>query len=175
MMRREDVLMKPGELHYTGRVWVFGDDINTDLMLPGFSRGTHIERAKYCMHANRPGWAAQVSPGDIIIGGRNFGCGSNRPAPLILKILGIGCLVAESVFHIFFRNAMNDALPTMGCSGVTGMFNEGDLAEVNFLTGMITNQTTNETRQGQVLPKFLLDIIQAGGLRESLRRGGYIK
>jgi 3-isopropylmalate/(R)-2-methylmalate dehydratase small subunit len=70
---------------------------------------------------------------------------------------------------------MNDALPTMSCSGVTSMFNEGDLAEVNFLTGKITNQTTNETRQGQVLPKFLLDIIQAGGLRESLRRGGYIK
>jgi 3-isopropylmalate/(R)-2-methylmalate dehydratase small subunit len=70
---------------------------------------------------------------------------------------------------------MNDALPTMSCSGVTNMFNEGDQAEVDFLTGKITNQTTNETRQGQVLPTFLLDIIQAGGLRESLRRGGYIK
>jgi len=173
----DNVVIEPAKSRYRGKVWLFGDDISTDLMQPGFTpHGLSLEeRAKYCMRANRPGWSEQVSLGDILIGGRNFGCGSNRPAALNLKILGLGCMVAESVFSVHFRNCINFAFPAMSCPGASKLFKEGDMADVNFETGLVMNVTTGKTLEGRALPKFLMDIMAAGGSLAMLRKGGYIK
>src|SRR6185295_13897341 len=103
-------------MKYTARVWKFEDNINTDLILPSIAFYlSPPEQARYVFHANRPDWAAQVQPGDIIIGGKNFGMGSSRPAARSLKTLQIGALVAHSINGLFFRNAVNWALPAMEC------------------------------------------------------------
>lgn len=160
-----------------GRVWRFGDNINTDLMMPGFAVLTRPditpeEAAKYCMHSNRPDWAAQVKPGDIIIGGKNFGCGSSRPAGRSLKALGISIVVAESVARIFFRNCVNLGFPLMVCKGVSQAFDEGDTAEVKIATGEIRNLTTGKTVQGEPLSEDSppMKILRAGGIMSLLER-----
>ncbi len=173
----DSFMIEPARSRYRGRVWVFGDDISTDLMQPGFTpHGLSIEeRAKYCMRANRPGWSEQVRQGDILVGGRNFGCGSNRPAALNLKVLGLGCMVAESVFSVHFRNCVNFAFPAMSCDGVSKLFAEGDVADVDFGMGVVLNVTSGKSLHGRALPKFLMDIMAAGGSLAMLRRDGYIK
>ena len=97
-----------------GRVWKFGDDINTDLMYPGFLHSLpEEERHLHCMSANRPGWAVQVQEGDILIAGKDFGTGSARPAAQSLFRLGIRCILAEAINGLFLRNAINFGLPVM--------------------------------------------------------------
>ena len=106
-------------MKFKARVWKFGDDINTDLILP--IQAFYLlaaEQPKYVFHANRPGWVDQVKPGDIIVGGKNFGMGSSRPAARSLKNLGLACLVAPSINGLFFRNYVNFAFPAMECPGV---------------------------------------------------------
>jgi len=173
----DNVVIEPAKSRYRGRVWVFGDDVSTDLMQPGFTpHGISLEeRAKYCMRANRPGWSEQVKSGDILIGGRNFGCGSNRPAALNLKMVGIACMVADSVFSVHFRNCVNFAFPAMSCPGVSKLFTEGDVADVDFEKGLAVNVTTGKSLHGRAFPKFLMDIMAAGGSLAMLRRDGYIK
>ncbi len=132
---------------FEGRVWKFGDSINTDLMMPGAEvlskRGlSDKEAAQYCMAANRPGWAAQVQEGDIIIAGRNWGCGSSRPAARLFKALGISVIVAESVSRLFFRNAINIGLPVLICPGCSAVFAEGDQARININNGEVKNLTS---------------------------------
>jgi 3-isopropylmalate/(R)-2-methylmalate dehydratase small subunit len=165
------------EWTFTGKVWIFGDNINTDYMMPGFTpRGLSMkERTTYCMRAIRPGWAEQVSPGDIIVGGSNFGCGSNRPAAEILRLLGLSCLVADSINSLMLRNCVNFALPPLPCPGVTTAFKEGETMEVNLITGVVRNLSTGVTLQTNPLPAFLLDIMQAGGMVRSLQAQGYIE
>ena len=156
---------------FEGKVWKMGDHINTDLMMPGaavISRPdiSDEEAARYCMSANRPGWASQVQKGDIIIAGRNWGCGSSRPAARLFKILGISSIVAESMGRIFFRNAVNLGLPVLICKGVSTLFDEGDLAKVSLETGEVINLAKGLTLQGEALspdsPPF--QILMAGGL-----------
>ena len=159
-----------------GRVWVFGDDVNTDLMYPGFVVSLpEEERPRYCMHANRPGWAQQVKKGDIIVAGRNFGCGSSRPAAKSLKDLGISCVLAESINGLFLRNAVNFGLPALALQGVTKMFREGDVAEVDIRSGEVKNVNSGESMRAKPLPEQLIKILEAGGLLPLLAKEGFLK
>ena len=160
-----------------GKVWKFGNNISTDLMMPGFAVLTRPnmkpeEMAKYVMYSNRPGWVEQVKPGDIIVGGKNFGCGSSRPAALALKVLGISCVIAESIGRIFFRNSINLGFPVMIASGITEFFGEDDLIEANFTTGEIKNITTGKTMKAKPLPKNSppMKILEAGGINALLKK-----
>ncbi len=158
-----------------GRVWLFGDNINTDLMYPGFVKSLpDAERPKYCMNANRPGWAEQVKEGDILVAGRNFGCGSSRPAAKSLKALGLHCVLAESFNGLFLRNAINFGLPALSFEGASKMFKEGDTAEINFRTGEVKNTKTSETRTATPLPERLIYIVESGGLIPLLKKEGYL-
>lgn len=170
-------MIRMAKYRFRGKVWMFGDDINTDYMMPSFTpEGLSMhERTKYCMQAVRPGWAEQVKPGDIIMGGRNFGCGSNRPAANILRLLGLGCLVADSINSLMLRNCVNFAFPALPCPGVSEIFREGDIADVNIETGIVKNVTTGKVLKTNPLPKELLDILEAGGLVPLLEKQGYIE
>ncbi|MFH1650655.1 MAG: 3-isopropylmalate dehydratase [Chloroflexota bacterium] len=159
-----------------GRVWKFGEDINTDLMAPAVAMNLPFAEAiKYCFSANRPGWAEQVKPGDIIVGGRNFGTGSSRPAAQVLKGLGITGLVAETINGLFLRNCVNFGLPALACAGVAGTFEEGDIAEVDFKAGRIINRTRDVTLTAPPLPDLLLRIIDAGGVIPMLDAAGCLE
>jgi len=155
----------------SGRVWKFGDNTTTDYIMPGFAHsGTAAEMAKFCMYANRPGFAAEARPGDIIIGGRNFGCGSSRPASRNLQTLGITCVIAESLSRLFFRSAINLGFPVLPCPGVYEIFEEGDTAQVDFRTGEVRNLDSGAAVQTHTLPEIAARILEAGGVVELLRR-----
>jgi 3-isopropylmalate/(R)-2-methylmalate dehydratase small subunit len=150
-----------------GRVWKFGDNISTDLMLPGYATGSSPEEvAGFCMRSNRPDWAAQVKPGDIIVAGRNCGCGSSRPAARYLMTLGIQAVLAESISRLFLRNSINSGLVALPCRGVYQIFNEGDIAEVNIATGEVNNVITGASAKGEPLPDGSppMEILRAGGI-----------
>lgn len=155
----------------TGKIWKFDDNISTDLIMPGFGalsspNMSAANAAKYCMYSNRPGWAEQVKPGDILIAGRNFGCGSSRPGARILKALGIQLVVAESVARIFFRNSINLGLAVLSCAGVHDAFSEGETIQVNMETGEIRGLDSGKVVQGEALPSDSppAEILRAGGL-----------
>lgn len=163
-------------MNFTGRVWVFGDDINTDLILPTPVMALpQTERPKHMFEANRPGWVQQVQAGDIIVAGRNYGTGSGRPAAQVMKDVGLACLLAESINGLFFRNCVNYALPALEVSGVAAAFVEGDTAEVNFTAATVRNLRTGQTLQGAVWPSMLMNILQAGGIIRSLEREGLLR
>lgn len=158
-----------------GRVWLFGDDINTDLMYPGMALRLSLEeQAQLVFTANRPGWASQVKAGDIIVGGRNFGTGSARPGAVLLKQLGLGGLVADSVNGVFYRNCVNYGFPALQCPGARAAFDEGDIAEVGLLTGVVANPQTGKILQGVAVPQTIVNIIEAGGILPLLRAEGYL-
>ncbi|MEW6663162.1 MAG: 3-isopropylmalate dehydratase small subunit [Bacillota bacterium] len=148
-----------------GRVWKFGDDINTDLIVPGkYLFLTELkEVAKHAMEGIDPSFATKVSTGDLIVAGSNFGCGSSRElAPAVLKELGIGAVIAVSFARIFFRNAINIGLPVIECPQAS-MISDGEYVKVDLALGLITAKD-NLVLQGLRLNDFMLDIIQAGGL-----------
>lgn len=160
-----------------GKVWKFGDNISTDLLMPGFAAMSRPdmsleEAARFCMYANRPGWAGQVRSGDILIGGKNFGCGSSRPGSRILKALGIGIVIAESISRIFFRNSINLGLPVMVCPGIQQFVREGEEIEADLTSGLIRNLSTGEVLQGEPLPQGSppLKILEAGGITPMLKQ-----
>ncbi len=159
-----------------GRVWMFAEDnLNTDLMMPQtvFAKPLEIQlRSVFATY--RPGWVDEVRPGDVIIGGRNFGTGSSRPASLLLKRLGVSALVAETINGLFYRNCVNYALPALECAGIRDFAREGDEIRVNFVTGRIENLARNDAIEVAPMPEFLRAIIQAGGIRERLKAEGYL-
>ena len=162
-------------MNFKARVWKVGDNINTDLILP--IQAFYLpaaEQPKYVFHANRPGWSDLVKPGDILIGGKNFGMGSSRPAARSLKNLGIACLVAPSINGLFFRNCVNFAFPAVECPGVDDAFNEGEVAEVDFDTGVVRNTARGTTLKGRPMPPRLLELVKAGGIYPLLEREGLI-
>jgi len=156
----------------TGRVWKFGDRISTDLMMPGHRVLANPdlsveEAAKFCMEANRPGWAEnEVQPGDILVAGINFGCGSSRNGSQSLKALGIAVVLAESVSRIHLRNAVNIGLPTLVAPGIIEFVEDGQSLEVNIVTGEIKNLETGSTLSAEAweegTPPY--QILMAGGL-----------
>ncbi|MBI4234025.1 MAG: 3-isopropylmalate dehydratase [Chloroflexi bacterium] len=155
---------------FKGRVWKFGDMVSTDLMMPGSlvlaRQLSEEEAAKYCFYANRPEFAKEVKPGDIVVAGKNFGCGSSRPGARMIQLNGVSAVLADSTSRIFLRNAINYALPTLWCKGVSAAFDDGDTAEVNIETGVVKNLTKGTTIQGDAWPKDSppYQILMAGGL-----------
>jgi len=162
-------------MKFTARVWKFPDNINTDLILPSVSFYlTPEEQTRFVFQANRPGWVDQVKPGDIIVGGSNFGMGSSRPGARSLKNLGLACLIADSINGLFFRNCINFAFPAMECRGVSAAFEEGEVAEVDFGAGTVRNLTAGHTLAAKALPEKLLHLLEAGGIYPLLEQRGII-
>ncbi len=159
-----------------GKVWKFGDDINTDLIFPHSAfRVPAEEQIKYVFSGNRPGWADEVKPTDIIVSGRNFGTGSSRPGAALFKRLQLGALVSESINGLFFRNCISYGLPALQCEGVAEAFEEGDEAEVNLEEGTVENCRTGKVLQGMKLSGLMIDIIKQGGIEQLLRKNGSIE
>jgi 3-isopropylmalate/(R)-2-methylmalate dehydratase small subunit len=158
-----------------GRAWVFGDDINSDLLYPQAAFGLPLDEAvRYVFRANRPGWVDLVQPGDIIVGGRNFGMGSARTAGALLRKLGIVACAADSFASLFFRNGINTGLPVLACPGVTGIVAEGDRISLDFTTGVVRKISTGAEAHGAPLPAELLETLAGGGVLASLERRGLI-
>ncbi|HWB52175.1 MAG TPA: 3-isopropylmalate dehydratase [Stellaceae bacterium] len=159
-----------------GRVWKFGDNINTDLMLPGnLLLATEAVQRQAVFSANRPGWVDQVRPGDIIVGGFNYGMGSSRPAARSLRNCGVAALVAESINGLFFRNAVNFGLLALECPGVQAAFEEGQTLEIVLADFTVRNRDSGAVLQALAVPDMLLDLMQKGGLYPYLEGQGLIE
>jgi 3-isopropylmalate/(R)-2-methylmalate dehydratase small subunit len=160
---------------FTGRVWVFDHDINTDLVIPNFAVLMPLEeQLQHCFSANRPGWVDEVEPGDVLVVGRNFGVGSARNIGAVFHALGISGIVAESFNGLGLRNCINAGLPSLPCPGVLEIFGEGDTAEVDWTVGEVRNVTSGATVQGAPIPAALRDIITGGGVESVLRAEGFL-
>ncbi|MCX7715714.1 MAG: 3-isopropylmalate dehydratase small subunit, partial [Clostridia bacterium] len=126
--------------------------------------------AKHCMEDIDKEFVNKVKPGDIMVGGSNFGCGSSREhAPIAIKASGISCVIAKDFARIFYRNAINIGLPILECAEASADIDEGNEVEVDFDTGVITNKTKNKTYQAVAFPPFMQEIINAGGLIEQIK------
>jgi 3-isopropylmalate/(R)-2-methylmalate dehydratase small subunit len=161
----------------TGKVWKYGDNVDTDVIIPAryLNVSTPEELARHCMEDIDPDFASSVQPGDIIVGGENFGCGSSREhAPLAIKGAGVTCVVARSFARIFYRNAINVGLPILECPEAVGETDKGDQLTVDLKAGTVANLRTGRTHQTSPFPAFIMEIVQAGGLvphtRERLQR-----
>jgi len=155
-----------------GKVHKFSDDINTDdIVAAKYLVSTDaLELGKHCMESIRPDFSSSVSAGDIIVAGKNFGCGSSREhAPLAVKGCGISAVLAKSFAAIFFRNAINIGLPFLESQDVDKI-REGDILEIDLTGGMIRNLTQSETYKTQVFPGFLQEIVEQGGLMAWMRK-----
>jgi len=155
----------------SGKVWKLGDHIYSDYMAPGFARKLlWDEGKKYILHVH-PTFAKECQPGDVIVAGKNFGCGPSREeAAGNLKKLGIGCVVAESFARIFFRNAIAFALPVMECRGISDFFEEGDQLELDFEKALAKNLTRGKEIRGPLLSPEVINIVRAGGIIEFLKQ-----
>jgi 3-isopropylmalate/(R)-2-methylmalate dehydratase small subunit len=162
-------------LTITGKVWVFGDDLNTDAMYPAFAmKMDPPEAAKHIFYEVRPGWTDKVSAGDIVLAGKNFGLGSSRPVAALFTELGVAGLIAEEFNSLFFRNAVNAGLPAMTIPSATRLFHEGDTGTFDLSTGKWRNETTGVTGSVPKLPDLILDIIATGGVLPRLAAQGYL-
>ena len=154
---------------FRGKAWKFGNDIDTDAIIPARHLNTTDpkELAKHCMENADLDFAKSVEPGDIIVAGKNFGCGSSREhAPIAIKASGISCVIAESFARIFYRNSINIGLPILESSESAGGIEEGDQLEVDIESGSIKNLTTGKVYQAAAFPGFIKGIIASGGLME---------
>jgi len=150
-----------------GTVIRYGDNVDTDVIIPARYLATSDpkELASHCMEDIDKTFVKRVKPGDILVAGKNFGCGSSREhAPIAIKASGISCVIAETFARIFYRNSINIGLPIIECKEASEKIKEGDEVSIDFNTGVITDETTGETFQGQAFPAFMQGIIDAGGL-----------
>ena len=155
-----------------GKVFKYPDNVDTDVIIPARYLNTSdaAELSKHCMEDIDTEFVNKVSSGDVIVAGWNFGCGSSREhAPLVIKVSGVGCVIAKSFARIFYRNAIYIGLPILECEQAAEEICAGDEVSVNFDTGVITNITTNKTYQAQPFPEFIQNIIKSGGLLASLK------
>ena len=153
-----------------GKVWKFGDNVSTDLMAPGFAFDASWAERKKIILQNHPRFTQEAKPGDIIVAGRNWGCGSSREhAPANLKRLGLGCVLAESFGRIYFRNSVALAFPSLACPGVSEAFDEGDELELELETARVRNLSNGKELQGEPFSKDMLDIIAKGGIMTALQ------
>jgi 3-isopropylmalate/(R)-2-methylmalate dehydratase small subunit len=159
-------------LHCSGCVWVFGDNIETDMLAPGRYLALPIEEcAKHCLEALDPAFPANVRPGDLLVAGRNFGCGSSREAaPAALKQLGIGAVVATSFGRIFFRNAIALGLPVLAAADISHHFRTGQTAEVDLRAATVRHGESNTVFRAEPLSAEMLAVIEAGGVFPVLQR-----
>jgi 3-isopropylmalate dehydratase small subunit len=159
------------QTRFKGRTWIFGDDISTDHIIAGKYLGTTDPKvfAEHAFEAVDAGWAKKVQPGDLIVAGDNFGCGSSREqAPIALKTLGVSAILANSFARIFFRNAINLGFPVLECPGLVRQVNGGDVIDVDMANGEIHLPDGGVTRF-RALPPNVLEILEAGGLVPKLR------
>ena len=150
-----------------GRVFKYGDNVDTDVIIPAryLNSSDPQELATHCMEDIDKDFVNKVTKGDIIVADKNFGCGSSREhAPIAIKAAGVSCVIAETFARIFYRNAINIGLPIIECKEAANAIKDGDKVSVNFDTGIITDETTGESFEGQAFPEFMQRIIKAEGL-----------
>ena len=150
-----------------GKVFKYGDNVDTDVIIPAryLAIADPKELAEHCMEDIDRDFVKKVQPGNIMVAGKNFGCGSSREhAPLVIKVSGISCVIAETFARIFYRNAINIGLPIIECPEASKGIDEGDEVEVDFDSGMIYNRTKGTEFKGQAFPEFMQKIIKAEGL-----------
>ena len=156
----------------TGKVWKFGDDVDTDLIIPARYLNTSdpAELAQHCMEDADPTFAGKVAKSDIIVAGKYFGCGSSREhAPIAIKAAGVSCVIAKSYARIFYRNSFNMGLPILECDD-TDDFKTGDILSVDFSSGTIQHQGTGKAYQSRPIPPFMQELIQSGGLMKHIEK-----
>lgn len=157
-----------------GRCWVFGDNIDTDVILPTqyLLLPDVKSMSKHAFEPLRPNFSKEVNKGDIIVAGKNFGCGSSREqAPAVLKELGVAAIVAKSFARIFYRNAINLGLPVVECNKLYDEVEEGDILEIDLESGIVLNRRTGKVYEATKIPEFIMEIFKCGGLVEYMRRG----
>ena len=155
-----------------GKAWKFDDNLNTDEIIPARYNITIVpeELARNVFCEIKPDYAKQVQPGDVIVGGQNFGCGSSREhAPIAIKGSGAKCVIARSYARIFFRNCINIGLPILECPEAVADVAEGDQVDVDLASGAIRNMTRGHSYQARPLPDFVLKIAEAGGIVNYLK------
>jgi 3-isopropylmalate dehydratase small subunit len=155
------------EKHISGKAFKFGDDIDTDVIIPARYLNTTDpkELASHCMEAVRPGFVKEVSSGDLIVAGKNFGCGSSREhAPIAIKGAGISCVIAKGFARIFYRNSFNTGLTLLVSEEAPDRIEEGDKVEIDLSSGIIRNNTRNEDYRTNPVPEFMQKLVEAGGL-----------
>ncbi|MBP1918670.1 3-isopropylmalate dehydratase small subunit [Youngiibacter multivorans] len=158
-----------------GKVFKYGDNVDTDVIIPARYLNTSDakELAAHCMEDIDAEFGNKVENGDIIVADKNFGCGSSREhAPLAIKTAGVSCVIAKTFARIFYRNSINIGLPILECVEAAEKIKGGDVVEVNFDTGVITNVTRGESYQGQAFPEFMQEIIKADGLVNYINNKG---
>lgn len=148
-----------------GRVWKFGDSIETDAINPYYRYPTMDELKQHTMEVYRPEFPQQVKTGDIMVAGRNFGCGSSRPG-LVLREVGIAAIIAESVARLFLRNSISRAIPIFVAPGVTDLVQDGDILEVNYRQGFVRNSASGASLSLSKYPSAIEQIFECGGLPE---------
>jgi len=154
-------------VRFRGKAFKFGDDVDTDVIIPARYLNTTDPKvlASHCMEGIDPEFPKKASPGDMIFGGRNFGCGSSREhAPLAIKSLGISCVVAKSFARIFYRNSFNIGLPLVECEEAFEETENGDEIEVDLESGELKNLRRNKVYRFKPLPLFMIELIREGGL-----------
>ena len=154
-------------MSWLGRAHVYGDNVDTDVIIPARYLTTidPDELAPHALEDLDPSFAARVRPGDVIVAGRNFGCGSSREhAPVALKGTGIAAVVAASFARIFFRNAINTGLPIVVCPEAAAAISDGDEVTVDVSSGTVVDETSGRSFKGEPLPGFVMEIVRAGGL-----------
>ena len=161
-----------------GRIWMLGDNVNTDVIIPGRYNVTtdRAQLARYCLCEVLPEFAQQVQAGDVVMAGHNFGCGSSREhAPTALQACGVQAVIARSFARIFYRNAVNIGLPVLVCEEAVLASADGQQVEVDLTTGIIRNVITEQTFQAEPLNPFVARIVAAGGIIEYIRKEGTLR
>lgn len=155
-----------------GKVWKYGNNIDTDVIIPARYLNDPDPKAlaSHCMCDIDESFAGKVEPGDIMVGGWNFGCGSSREhAPVSIQASGVSCVIAASFARIFYRNAINIGFPILECPEAAEAINSGDTVSVDTSTGVIKDETTGESFQAKPFPEFIQNIIESGGLLSYLK------
>ena len=150
-----------------GTIFKYGDNVDTDVIIPARYLATSepSELAAHCMEDIDQSFHTRVQKGDIIVANKNFGCGSSREhAPIAIKASGVACVIAETFARIFYRNCINIGLPIVECEAAAKEIAAGDTVSIDFDSGIITDETTGKTYQGQAFPPFMQGLIDAGGL-----------
>jgi 3-isopropylmalate/(R)-2-methylmalate dehydratase small subunit len=155
-----------------GSVFKYPDNVDTDVIIPAryLNSQDAKELAQHCMEDIDKDFIHKVKPGDVIVGGWNFGCGSSREhAPLVIKTCGVSCVIAKSFARIFYRNSINIGMPILECPAAADGIAAGDTVSVDFDTGLITDETTGKTFEAEPFPPFIQNIIASGGLMKAIR------
>lgn len=166
-------------MEFSGKVWKFGDDVSTDAIIPGKYKFDTLDMDKLARHAMEgigPDFYEKIDKGDIIVAGKNFGCGSSREqAPLVIKHSGISAVLAESFSRIFYRNSINVGLPILEVPGITEIVDEGEKVEISIEEAKIKNKSNKKEINGERLSDFMLKILKEGGLPKYIKKqGGFV-